>query len=93
MKWSISEARSRFSDLLRKASAEPQEIYKRGRLVAAVIGSDSFLKMVTAKRKAKRRTLRESFAEMREIMAEEGYRLEISSRKNRKNVLPEGLPR
>lgn len=96
MKWSVAEARARFSDLLRKASNEPQEIYNHDRLVAAVIGPESFQELAESNEKAKRRTLRESFAEMRAIMAEEGYRLEIPSRKDRKNVFPkvlDGLPR
>ena len=91
MKWSVAKARERFSDLLRKAATEPQEIYNRDRLVAAVLGPDSFRELSESMEKTARKTLRESFAEMREVMKEEGYKLEIPARKSRKNDFPKVL--
>jgi len=91
MKWSVAKARERFSDLLRKAAIEPQEIYNRDRLVAAVLGPASFRELSESMVRASRRTLGESFAEMRKVMAEEGYKLEIPPRKSRKNDFPRML--
>ena len=91
MKWSVAKARERFSELLRKAAIEPQEIYNRERLVAAVLGPDSFRELSESMEKSARRTLRESFAEMRKVMVEEGYKLEIPPRKSRKNDFPKVL--
>ena len=91
MKWSVAKAREQFSDLLRKAALEPQEIYNRDRLVAAVLGPDSFRELSQLMEKRTRKTLGESFADLRKVMAEEGYRLEIPPRKNRKNDFPKFL--
>ena len=91
MKWSVAKARERFYDLLRKAAIEPQEIYNRDRLVAAVLGPESFQELSESMERTARRTLRESFAEMRKVMLEEGYKLEIPSRKSRKNDFPKVL--
>jgi len=85
VKWSVAKARGNFSDLLRKAAIEPQEIYDRERLVAAVLGADSFRELSEVKKTSTRKSLGESFAELRKLMVEEGYRLEIPRRKNRKN--------
>jgi methionine synthase I (cobalamin-dependent) len=96
MKWSVAKAREQFSELLRKAANEPQEIYNRDRLVAAVLGPDSFRELSECAQKTARRTLKESFAETRKVMAEEGYQLEAPPRKNRKNDFPnllDELPR
>ena len=96
MKWSVAKAREHFSDLLRKAASEPQEIYNRDRLVAAVLGPESFRELTESLERTARKTLKESFAELRKIMAEEEYKLEIPPRKNRKNDFPgmlDELPR
>ena len=91
MKWSVAKAREQFSDLLRKAAMEPQEIYNRERLVAAVLGPDVFRELSESRERRAKRTIGESFAELRRVMAEEGYRLEIPPRKNRKNDFPKLL--
>src|SRR5262245_19376543 len=84
MKWSVAKAREQFSDLLRQTAIEPQEIYNRNRLVAAVIGPDSFQELSDSMKSKTQKTLKESLAELRKVMAEEGYKLEIPPRKNRK---------
>ena len=91
MKWSVAKARERFSDLLRKAAIEPQEIYNRDRLVAVVLGPESFRELSESREKTARKTLGESFAEMRKVMAEEGYKIEIPPRRSRKNDFPKVL--
>jgi hypothetical protein len=91
MKWSVAKARERFSELLRKAAVEPQQIYNRERLVAAVLGPESFREMSESLERTARRTLKESFAEMRKVMAEEDYKLDIPPRKSRKNDFPKVL--
>src|SRR5262245_35149743 len=91
MKWSVAKARQKFSDLLHQAANEPQEIYNRDRLVATVLGPASFREMSESVQRGSRRTLKESFAEMRKVLAEEGYRLEVPARKSRKNEFPRML--
>ncbi|WP_296899130.1 type II toxin-antitoxin system prevent-host-death family antitoxin, partial [Thiohalocapsa sp.] len=42
MSWKIADAKQRFSELVRQAVAEPQLIYNRNRLVAAVIDAEDY---------------------------------------------------
>ena len=91
MKWSVAKARERFSELLRRAEAEPQEIYNRDRLVAAVLGPESFREVSERMESSARKTLKESFDDMRKLMKDEGYKLEVSPRQNRKSGFPKVL--
>ena len=42
MSWNIADAKQRFSELIKQAVAEPQLIYNRKRLVAAVIDAEDY---------------------------------------------------
>jgi len=90
-RWSVAKAREKFSDLIREAAGEPQEIYNRDRLVAAVVGPETFRALEETRRKMARRSLGEAFADLRKVMAEEGYKLEIPPRKSRKSGFPKVL--
>ena len=41
-RWLTGEAKQQFSEVLRRSENEPQQIYRRDRLVAAVISADVF---------------------------------------------------
>lgn len=91
-KWRVAEAKQRFSQVVRAAAHEPQQILNRDRLVAAVVDAES-LRAFEAWRAGQRRPIGEAFAELRRICAEEGYTLEAGSRRNRRNPLPRILAR
>ena len=59
--------------------------------MTAVNGPESSEEFAEPSAKEKRPTLGESFAELRKLVEEEGYRLEIPRRKNRMNIFPEVL--
>ena len=42
MSWNIAQAKQRFSEVVRQAAEEPQLIYNRDHLVAAVIDAEDF---------------------------------------------------
>lgn len=42
MKWNIAKARQNFTQLLQEAQQEPQSIYKRDQLVAAVLDAETY---------------------------------------------------
>jgi prevent-host-death family protein len=42
MGWSIAQAKQRLSEVVRLAAREPQPLYSRGRLVAALIDAESY---------------------------------------------------
>jgi prevent-host-death family protein len=69
--WKIGQAKQRFSEVVREAAEEPQRIYKRDRLVAAVVDADDLEEFLEWKRGRKRRSLAEAFDELRRIQGEE----------------------
>ncbi len=82
--WNVAEAKRRFSELLRKAVREPQLIYSRDRLVAAVVDPGT-LEAVRRWQEREGRSVAERFAEYRAIAAEEEYALEVPARRDRTN--------
>lgn len=87
--WGIGEAKQRFSEVVRRSGTEPQKIYNRDRLVAAVVSPDLLDTVQNLRREQSTRSLAEVFSEIREICAEENYQLEIGIRKDRKNRFAE----
>lgn len=69
--WKIGQAKQRFSEVVREASEEPQRIYKRDRLVAAVVDADDLEEFLQWKRTRGRRTIAEAFDELRRIRGDE----------------------
>jgi prevent-host-death family protein len=88
MKWKIAEAKTKFSELIHKAEKEPQFVYNRDTMVAAVISPDEFRELQAMKDHAARRSLASLFDELREICAHEAYTIEVPERKNREVRFP-----
>ena len=91
MRWKISEAKQKFSDLIRRASREPQLVYNRERLVAAVVDGDEFEAFHAWLERRTKRSLGEAFEELRLIEGEEKYVLEIPAREDRPNQFASAL--
>ena len=87
--WGIGEAKQRFSEVVRRSGTEPQKIFNRDRLVAAVVSPDLLETAQNLRREESTRSLAEVFSEIREICTEENYQLEIGKRKDRKNRFAE----
>lgn len=84
MNWKIGQAKQRFSEVVREASDEPQRIYKRDRLVAAVVDADELEEFLEWKRGRERRSLADAFEELRRIRGDEAP-IEAPSRIDRPN--------
>lgn len=82
--WQVGEAKQRFSALIRAARSGPQRIFNRKSLVAAVVNAETF-ESFQAWRERRKRSVADAFAELRQICAEEDYRLEIPRREDRLN--------
>ncbi len=81
MDWMISEAKQKFSELVKEAEVEPQWIYNRDKLVAAVVPAESLKEYLEWYRGRKKQTLGEAFEELRRICEEEeDYTLEVPPR-------------
>ncbi len=91
-RWKVAQAKQRFSEVLRGAQREPQQIVNRDRPVAAVIDTDSF-RQFEEWRARRNRSLAEAFEELRGLCAAESYRLQVGSRRNRANPFADGLGR
>lgn len=72
MNWNVAQAKQRLSEVLRAAAQEPQRIFNRRRLVAAVVDGETFERFERWKERSERRTIADDFAELREICEEEG---------------------
>ena len=89
--WKVGEAKQRFSEVIRAVRAvEPQKIYSRDRLVAAVVSPGALELLDGLDRYHATRTLGELFAEAREICAEEEYALDVGERVDRAGWPGEG---
>lgn len=84
MNWKIGQAKQRFSEVVRGASDEPQRIYKRDRLVAAVVDAGELEEFLEWKRGRERRSLADAFEELRRIRGDEAP-IEAPSRIDRPN--------
>jgi len=83
VKWLTADAKQQFSELLRRSAEEPQLIYRRDRLVAAVISPDDFAELEQARALRAGRTLGQRFDEVREICARYDYELDTGERRDR----------
>ena len=88
--WRIGEAKQRFSEVVRRSASEPQRIYNRERLVAAVVSPELFDEIERLRRERSDRTLGEAFSEIREICEEEGYELDVGERRDRASWRQDG---
>jgi prevent-host-death family protein len=86
MSWNIADAKQRFSELVKQAVAEPQLIYNRKRLVAAVIDADEYQAFKAWSEQRAARSLADEMAELRELMQEEDYELPLPPRSTRPNT-------
>ena len=80
--WNVGDAKQQFSEVLRRSETEPQLIYRRKQLIAAVVSVDE----TKARTLAKNKTIAERLAEVREIARQENYRLPTSRRTTRENA-------
>ena len=82
-KWLTADAKQQFSELLRRSAEEPQLIYRRERLVAAVVSAEDFAELERAREARERQTLGQQFDEAREICARYDYELDTGERRDR----------
>ncbi|HEX3129526.1 MAG TPA: type II toxin-antitoxin system prevent-host-death family antitoxin [Thermoanaerobaculia bacterium] len=93
MDWKIAEAKQRFSEVVRAAEDEPQRIYNRDQLVAAVVGAAEIKEFLEWRERQRKGSLADSIRELSRICAEEGYTLEVPRRvqQGRSNPFAEDL--
>ncbi|MEN9313669.1 MAG: hypothetical protein RIS35_62 [Pseudomonadota bacterium] len=70
--WSVAEAKQRLSEVLRLAAREPQPIYNRGRLVAALVDAEAFAAFERWRRETGAVTVGAHFEALRAALDAEG---------------------
>ncbi|HEX9668349.1 MAG TPA: prevent-host-death protein [Thermoanaerobaculia bacterium] len=93
MNWKIGEAKQRFSEVVRAAEDEPQRIYHRERLVAAVVDAETLEDYLAWCEHRGRRTLADAFAELRDLLRDQPDGLTVPEREDRANAFAEVLDR
>jgi len=88
-RWLTGDAKQQFSEVLRRSESEPQEIFRRGELVAAVISASEFDQFRRWKSERTSRTLGDAADEIRELCARYDYELETGERVDR-DAWPDG---
>lgn len=88
--WKIGEAKQRFSEIVRRSGEQPQRIYNRDRLVAAVVSPELLEEFERERKRRATKTLADTFSEIREICDDEGYELDTGSRSDRAGWLRDG---
>ena len=91
MQWRVAEAKQKFSEVLRATAEEPQLIYNRDRMVAAVVDAEMFQAFQRWRETQNQSTLADAFAELRHLCTEEGYTLDVPLRQDRANAFTEVL--
>lgn len=81
--WRIGTAKQQFSEVVRRSQTEPQKIYNRNQLVAAVVNPEILNELEKSQNEQPGRTLADLFTEFRTICADEGYELRVGERRNR----------
>ena len=76
-KWTIAKARQHLPALIGAAAREPQRVYKRDKLVAAVVSPELADGLAAA-----RPGLAESLAELEKLCAQEDYQLPDVARRD-----------
>ncbi len=82
MPWKLEDAEQKFADLIQAVVEEPQLIYDRNQLVAAVIKADVFQEFLVWQQQSQKPGLAIAFAELRELCEEEDYLLEVPPRRD-----------
>ncbi|HVR37960.1 MAG TPA: hypothetical protein VMU84_02620 [Thermoanaerobaculia bacterium] len=85
--WNVGEAKQQFSELLRRTARKPQLIYRRNRLIAAVVAVDE----TNVAEVSKRTTIGDRFQEARDLFRRESYRLPSVRRRSRANAFVKAL--
>jgi hypothetical protein len=80
-RWTIASARQHLTALVAASAREPQKVYRRNKVVAAVVAPTA---LAAAER---RETMAEALAELQRICAEEHYELPLARRTTRPNPM------
>jgi len=88
MTWNIEAAQQQLAEVITAAEQEPQMIYQRDRLVAAIVKPELFQQFL-AWQQQQHPPLADTFTHLRQLCIEEDYTLEAFPRQNRPNSFTE----
>ena len=85
-KWTIATARQHLPELVGLAAREPQRVYRRDKLVAAVVSPA----LADAVDNLRRPSLAAKLAELQRLCVEDSYELPAAPRRDRANPVASG---
>lgn len=88
-KWKISEAKSKFTELLKLCKQNPQIICNRDRPVGAVINTNLFEELMALRKKHQKPTIAQLLTELEIIKKAKPLEIEIPARQNRQTPFEE----
>lgn len=91
MIWKVAKAKQHLSELIRAASTEPQRIFNRDHLVAAVVNGATFEEFEAWREAKEQGSIGRSFAELRRLCRDEDYELAAVARQDRANPWAQAL--
>ena len=91
MNWRIAKAKQSFSKLISATQDEPQLIYNRDRLVAAVIEAGTFEEFQDWRKHHRRPSVADGALKVRQACDQEDYVFEQPSRESRPNPFTDAL--
>lgn len=82
-KWKISEAKAKFTELLKLCKQDPQIICNRDRPIGAVINTNLFEELMELREKNQNPTISQLIEELEAIKKAKPLEIEIPARQNR----------
>ena len=82
-KWTIATARQHLPALIASAAREPQRVYRRAELVAAVVSPETAAAITASSAPS----LADELAELQRLCDEDEYELPVVKRRDRSNAL------
>jgi hypothetical protein len=86
MDWKLDEAQQKLPEVIEAISSEPQLIFDRDKLVAAILEPKLFQEFLAWHQQRKTSSLADAFIELRQLCTEENYTLNTApQRRDRHN--------
>ena len=87
--WNISQAKSKFTQMVISSEEAPQIICNRGKPVGAMIHIDLFNELMALREKERKPTIAEMLEELKIIRESEPVEIDIPERRDRPNPFEE----
>ncbi len=89
--WNISQAKARFTQLIRSSESAPQIVCNRGKPISAMVDIELFNELMALKEKDRTPTIPELLEELKSVRQTEQVDIEVPQRCDRPNPLEDEI--